>query len=613
MEVLIMMLCLGTYLNILKHCVLPKTENKKLISTLVGTIDPRNHYNKDNDTAVSRIMSGKRGFPFRQIQPKHGSKRQNSGTQTQIMKLAEKITAKTICKKFASVMEILNKHMLADAVNVLCVIIKNDPNLQNNKNNEAQEVQTDIFHLYFSECLECQASDIIDASKTMEPQEFLARIFLYTVRINDKNDGREAEVKEVKDKNFWENSLKKINDEIKKTPKEKVLEEVSEEQDFVPSKESVGVDFLTSNLKITNPKITNDALIFDKHSRYLLDEISNRDYAKKMLPAPERFMILSLYFITLKYNDEYYVVLDYTSYVPENESYEANRGQWVVPYTAVLVKTDRIKPTKINGIHALYSKTLETEEYKIRHKQLQDDLLYDLGILEPEEPEEGQNYIEYKLSHTSKDDMRCFYIREFFVHDIDDNGILNLIDPEGLHHHYLVPISLLCSRKPVNGVYHFMGRTIPLNVIETFIDNKRLKQVISYANTVKASHMLLKLEGILFVITISDAAKIYRSIPDKYIAALVEQTVPFVFEQCMREFNVRYYSISSSQIIGLLPSSNKDFTDLLNLLYAELTDMLTECHLCIFIRCTVLSCECLYGKLLTPCDAQPGFAGKDFE
>lgn len=190
-----MMLCLGTYLNILKHCVLPKTENKKLISTLVGTIDPRNHYNQGNDTAVSRIMSGKRGFPFRQIQPKHGPKRKNSGTQTQIMKLAEIITAKTICKKFASVMEILNKHMLADAVNVLCVIIKNDPNLQNNKNNEAQEVQTDIFHLYFSECLECQASDIIDASKTMEPQDFLARIFLYTVRINDKNDGREAEVK----------------------------------------------------------------------------------------------------------------------------------------------------------------------------------------------------------------------------------------------------------------------------------------------------------------------------------------------------------------------------------------------------------------------------------
>ena len=75
--------------------------------------------------------------------------------------------------------------------------------------------------------------------------------------------------------------------------------------------------------------------------------------------------------------------------------------------------------------------------------------------------------------------------------------------------------------------------------------------------------MFTKVKGILFVATISDAAGIYREMKDKYFMGLVEQIIPLVLEKCMIDFNVRYYSADKSQVIGIVPESNLDFTDML--------------------------------------------------
>ena len=241
--------------------------------------------------------------------------------------------------------------------------------------------------------------------------------------------------------------------------------------------------------------------------------------------------------------------------------------------------------------------------------------LYTLGLLNTEAhtPERGRDYIEYKESHTVMKEMRCFNIREFFIHGINKAGLLNLIDPEGMHKHYIVPLSLIQSLKPVDGVYYFMGRPMPHNISDVFIEPQNLAHILSCVNKVQPADLFTKVKGILFVISISDAANIYREIKDRYVAGLVEQVIPLVLEKCMIEFNVRYYSADKSQVIGIMPEDHLDFTDMLEKLFVEVTDILIESSSCIAVRCTALSCECLYGKIFGLCDSKRGFAGEGYE
>ena len=365
------------------------------------------------------------------------------------------------------------------------------------------------------------------------------------------------------------------------------------------------------------PVANKDSIKFDMNKRYLLDECDIQDYTKRMKPSPGRLMILSLYFITLEYNGEYYVALDYTSYVPDDYSngYAVNSGLWTVPHTSIFVDTGRIKPTTIKEVKNEYEKFMAQGVNQDRMAKAQEDLLYSLGFLngEAHTPEKGREYIEYKESHTITKEMRCFYIREFFIHGINKAGMINLVDPEGLHRHYIVPLSLLRSEKPINGTYYFKGRPLPHNLSDVFINTQNLAHILSCVNKVQPSDMLIKVSGILFVITISDAAEIYREIKDKHIAGIAEQILPFIFDKCMIDFNVRYYSADKSQVIGLIPEDELDFTVMLLELFEEITNTLVESKTSIALRCTALSCECLYGKIMGICDSKPSFVGESFD
>ena len=384
----------------------------------------------------------------------------------------------------------------------------------------------------------------------------------------------------------------------------------------------VNANSVAANTKLAGsekikPVVRNGDLNFEYNERYLLEDCDVQDYVKTMNPPPGRLMILSLYFITLEYNGEYYVVLDYTSYVHRNGSdgYKVNNGMWTVPHTSIYVESRRAKPTTIKEVIEEYDNVKDQSPYADIMRKGQEELLYTLGLLNTEahNPEEGREYIEYKESHTTAGEMRCFKIREFFIHGIQDDGLLNLIDPEGIHKHYIVPLSLIQSLKPVDGIYYFMGRPMPHNISDVFIEPQNLGHLLSCVNKVQHSDLFAKVRGILFVISISGAANIYREIKDRYVAGLVEQIIPLVLEKCMIEFNVRYYSADKSQVIGIMPEDHLDFTEMLERLFVEITDILIESSSCIALRCTALSCECLYGKILGLCDSKRGFAGEGYE
>ena len=105
-----MILCFGTYANILKKCSLPGTTNRVIVSTLVGTIDPDNSYNDDSDnTSVSRLMTCKRDFPSVEIESSQGPIHSVGGGLTNIIALAKSISISEIENRFDSVIALTKK------------------------------------------------------------------------------------------------------------------------------------------------------------------------------------------------------------------------------------------------------------------------------------------------------------------------------------------------------------------------------------------------------------------------------------------------------------------------------------------------------------------------
>ena len=75
-----MVLCFGTYANVLMKCALKGTTNRVMVSTLVSTIDPDNTYgDKNNDTPVSRLMNCERDFPVVKVDASDGPIRSVGG------------------------------------------------------------------------------------------------------------------------------------------------------------------------------------------------------------------------------------------------------------------------------------------------------------------------------------------------------------------------------------------------------------------------------------------------------------------------------------------------------------------------------------------------------
>ena len=105
-----MFLCFGTFANILKKCAIPKLSNRVLVSTLVGTIDPNNRYgDKNNDTAVSRLMNCDRNFPTVEVEATNGPVRTVDGSQTNIIALARSKRPLDVEQAFDPVIALLDE------------------------------------------------------------------------------------------------------------------------------------------------------------------------------------------------------------------------------------------------------------------------------------------------------------------------------------------------------------------------------------------------------------------------------------------------------------------------------------------------------------------------
>ena len=189
--------------------------------------------------------------------------------------------------------------------------------------------------------------------------------------------------------------------------------------------------------KLPAPAAKKDYITDEKKSRCVLDDY---DDEVEFEFYPDRLYVLSLYFITLSEGQERYALLDYVSYAPMVKDGRVNDDIWSVPYTITPIDLGGRKVRKVKEIKSVYSEALPGLTDTL--STLESDLFYNLGIVY-KKVEKGKEYIEYKQSTTEPDKMRCNYVREFFVHDIDSTGVLNLADPECLHQHRYLPFTVL--------------------------------------------------------------------------------------------------------------------------------------------------------------------------
>ena len=327
--------------------------------------------------------------------------------------------------------------------------------------------------------------------------------------------------------------------------------------------------------KLPAPAAKKDYITDEKKSRCVLDDY---DDEAEFEFYPDRLYVLSLYFITLSEGQERYALLDYVSYAPMVKDGRVNDDIWSVPYTITPIDLGGRKVRKVKEIKSVYSETLPGLTDTL--STLESDLFYNLGIVY-KKVEKGKEYIEYKQSTTEPDKMRCNYVREFFVHDIDSTGVLNLADPECLHQHRYLPFTVLDQLPRTGGLIRFMDKPLPDNVSDVLLYDKR--RLIQNAVKISRNDLVYQLENLLFIITLMDGNKLIP--PTHLLSSILDQSMVFG--------NVGRYCVDGANIIGCIPYKKFNFTDLLCRLYKGLSVIYPNLNL----GCTVLYCSFEYGKI----------------
>lgn len=329
----------------------------------------------------------------------------------------------------------------------------------------------------------------------------------------------------------------------------------------------------------------------DKKRRYVLDDYSDDDEFEFY---PDRLYVLSLYFITLSAGQEYYALFDYVSYAPTIKGGRVNDDIWSVPYTITPIDLGGKKVRKVKEIRKAYSQSLPDLSGTL--STLESNLFYNLGIVY-KEIEKGREYIEYKRSTTEPDKMRCNYVREFFVHEIDSTGVVNLTDPECLHQHRYLPFSFIDQLPPSGGLIRFMDKPIPDNVSDILLYERR--RLMKNAVRTAKSDLIYQMEGQLFCITLMNR--------DTLLSAT--HMLSSLMDQAMLYGNVGFYCIDGANLLGCLPAGSVDFTDLLCRMHAGLS----EIHPGLTVCCTTHFCRFEYGKTLGLTSRTPSFSGIGYE
>ncbi len=583
----------------LMRYVIPGTTNQsKMFKALIKTVDSKNHYEENkHKSVIYNIVNCKVNLP-------------TQGKLTSIISEAKNIETSELKKKFDTIVNNFQEDHKANLVCALQALVGREETLT-----YIHDDKSELFLKYMG-----ASPEDVSKAQAVDIQAFLAGLFLFVVMTNDNIHAQER----LDDIIISKNKPSLVELEGNKTISTILQPRYPARYPIPPKPEP--------------PKPTTGQLIYlpHPHARIRLDKYKDEDWLEAY---PSDLYIVSLYFITLEYDEKHYLLLDYGSYLQHKDSW-IDGHIWSVPYTNAKINLGNRKVSKMKEIRAVYEDALnqtKEEAYREGHISMREtlsileaDMFYQLGIAYKNlQHDDRNNYIEYKVSASEPDKSRCYYIREFFVKDIGDAGIINLADPRCLHGHYYLPLSLadnlpkISSSQPhelqwTQGTYQFMGKAIPDNVSEVLTNKKILLK--EAAVKVRKSAMLHEETGVLFKIAIADSNGIFATSIDK---GLIAQQISTALELGMMYANVRHYILNDYQVTGVMPDTEPgkptDFKDLLEDLHSRLEEIVRSLRdpgiyglfkKKILLRCTALHCEYEYGKIVDIVSQRPGFAGK---
>jgi GGDEF domain-containing protein len=291
-------------------------------------------------------------------------------------------------------------------------------------------------------------------------------------------------------------------------------------------------------------------------------------------PEPVEFWILQLYlfvFVQNK-NDENplieegkFVLLEYPSYNNLIDN-KPNSCIWSSPYQAIKINTDVKRPSRVKDILKLYEDELKRNEKII--KILEKYYFYKLGIpMYNTHP--GRHYIEYKNSSRQQGVMKCYYIQENYIDNIDNIGFLNLLDPEGLHHYryYLIKPEYSNNIKNI----FFDGKPLASNITKFIVDNYSNFKLIP----VDIKMLIRQFDGYIFKFDICGSTNALRIIEANFLS--FERTgqeygddfivrLGFIMEKELRNADILQYHIEGDGFLATVPSDHKSIEELIELI-----------------------------------------------
>ena len=358
---------------------------------------------------------------------------------------------------------------------------------------------------------------------------------------------------------------------------------------------------------------------------YNLDEMADDDYLEE---APASYMVVVLYFLTLRSRETDYLLLSFDHYVKEGaDSYGRNQQAiWSVPFFTFSIDGKKkwgIRPQRAGSIRTYFETAVSEmqEELEIMETQL----LYQLGINDGKVLSgKRRPYVEYKRSALQPGQKKCYYIMEKYITGLDRLSVFRLCDLEGLHQYQYFPVTDWWRHLEKDGKIRFRNKVIPENIVCRLKEPKELHE---YVNPVSAENLVYTLSGYLFKLDIVNFTAKYNAILDTFkdfrhtgkdiVSAFIPQ-ISEIISRNMEKYGIYMYSLEGDGATGAAACEDMeiDVRTLLDLFHAirqELSDLTKNLGMPLALRCVVMHApEFQYGKISGLKSLRPEFAGEAF-
>lgn len=221
--------------------------------------------------------------------------------------------------------------------------------------------------------------------------------------------------------------------------------------------------------------------------------------------------------------------------------------------------------------------------------------------------------------------MKCYYVIEKYVCNLDEISKFRLADPEGLYGHHYLPLTEWWRKysEREDGKIRFLDKIIPQNIVYR-IDE--LNDFANSANSIEAKSLYYSLRGFLFKVDMIDFTEFYNYLladafdldnEGEVIAHNFISRIASVFEQELQKSKVNQYIIEGDGLTRALPGeltgeNVKKLLELFQNIQSRLFELTVHSKMkWVGLRCVLLyTKEYKYGKIDGLDALKPGFSGE---